>query len=58
MADEIEEELTDTELTPMEFVALAKEEGWDPRDVALLLRPPMMETPFQCGKWWVTLVER
>lgn len=52
------QELTDTELSPMEFVELAKEEGWDPHTVALILKPPMMETPFQCGRWWVTLVDR
>ncbi len=52
------ETLIETELTPMEFVELAKSEEWDPHTVALLVRAPMMMTPFQCGRWRVTLVDQ
>ncbi len=50
--------LVRTELDAQEFEAEATYHGWSAHEIALMLRPPLMRTPFQMGKWLVTLVER
>lgn len=50
--------LTPVDMSPAEFERIALQEGWQARPVELLLQYPIIQVPFQMGKWLVTLVDR